>query len=136
MRTADPANKIFRIFKNKTGKGQAPYRIEGRPKGKRERYYFQTEKEAKKAAADRNIQIAAFGTQNLLGDTERVMAAECLKLLEPYGKTLFSFNARIATGASPARTRTQAYLASVSSNYASTALLGTAPASGRACNLP
>ncbi|HXM02550.1 MAG TPA: tyrosine-type recombinase/integrase [Chthoniobacterales bacterium] len=63
--------------------------IEGRPTGVRERFYYRTEKEAKKAANEKNDQIAAFGTQILLADPERVMAAECIKLLAPYSKTLY-----------------------------------------------
>jgi integrase len=63
--------------------------IQGRPTGKRERYYFETEKEAKKAAATRNLQITAFGSQTTLSDPDRVMAAECIKMLAPFGKTLY-----------------------------------------------
>src|ERR1700722_2737627 len=69
--------------------GKTGFMIQGRPTGKRERYYFGTEKEAKKAAADRNRQLAAFGSQSVLSDTERVMAAECIKMLAPFGKTLY-----------------------------------------------
>jgi hypothetical protein len=53
--------------------------IQGRPTGKRERFYFETETEAKKAVADRNGQIAAFGSQNTLPDYDRVMAAEGIR---------------------------------------------------------
>jgi integrase len=63
--------------------------IQGRPTGKRERYYFANEKDAKKAAADRNRQITAFGSQTALPDADRVMAAECIKMLAPFGKTLY-----------------------------------------------
>ncbi len=63
--------------------------IQGRPTGKRERYYFETEKEAKKAAADRNRQITAFGSKSTLSDSDRVMAAECIKMLAPFEKTLY-----------------------------------------------
>jgi hypothetical protein len=63
--------------------------IQGRPTGKRERYYFETEKEAKKAASTRNLQIAAFGSQTTLSDPDRVMAAECIKMLAPFEKTLY-----------------------------------------------
>lgn len=63
--------------------------IQGRPTGKRERYYFATEKAAKKAATDRNRQITAFGSQTALPEAERVMASECIKMLLPFGKTLY-----------------------------------------------
>src|ERR1700722_16802570 len=69
--------------------GKTGFMIQGRPTGKRERYYFATEKAAKKAAADRNRQITAFGSQTALPDPERVMAAECIKMLAPFGKTLY-----------------------------------------------
>jgi hypothetical protein len=50
--------------------------IQGRPTGKRERYYFEPEKEAKKAAATRNLQITAFGLQTTLSDSYILMQAE------------------------------------------------------------
>jgi hypothetical protein len=87
MRTA--ARKTFEVFKLSSPNGKKWWKIEGRPTGRRERYYFKTEKEAKKGAADRNNQIVAFGSQVALPETERVMAAECIKLLSPYGKTLY-----------------------------------------------
>ena len=55
----------------------------------RERHYFENEKDAKKAAADRNRQITAFGSQTALPDADRLMAAECIKILSPFGKTLY-----------------------------------------------
>jgi hypothetical protein len=79
----------FRVFKLAKPNGRKSWKVEGRPAGKRERYYFASEKEAKTAAWDLNNQIAAFGTQNKLSDTERVMAGECIRLLESYGKTLY-----------------------------------------------
>jgi hypothetical protein len=63
--------------------------IQGRPTGKRERYYFESETDAKKAVADRNRQIASFRSQNTLSDSDRVMAAECIKMLAPFKKTLY-----------------------------------------------
>jgi hypothetical protein len=87
MRTA--TRKTFEVFKLSSPNGKNWWKIEGRPKGRRERFYFKTEKAAKKGASDRNNQIAAFGSQVALPETERVMAAECIKLLSPYGKTLY-----------------------------------------------
>jgi integrase len=83
------SSKSFKVYRLSSPNGKKEWKIEGRPTGKRERYYFLTEKEAKRAAADLNNQIAAFGTQNTLSDTERVMAGECIRLLAPYGKSLY-----------------------------------------------
>jgi integrase len=87
VRTA--TRKTFEVFELSSPNGKNWWKIEGRPKGKRERFYFRTEKEAKQAAADRNNQIVAFGSQVALPEKERVMAAECIDLLSPYGKTLY-----------------------------------------------
>jgi len=84
-----PSSKSFRVFKLSSPNGKREWKIEGRPTGKRERYYFVTEKEAKNAARNLNDQIAAFGTKTSLTDRERVMAAECLEMLRPYGKSLY-----------------------------------------------
>jgi integrase len=81
--------KLFDWQKLNSPNGKNWYMIQGRPTGKRERFYFETETEAKKAVADRNRQIAAFGSQNTLSDSDRVMAAECIKMLAPFGKTLY-----------------------------------------------
>jgi integrase len=81
--------KLFDWQKLNSPNGKNWYMIQGRPTGKRERFYFETETEAKKAVADRNRQIAAFGSQNTLSDCDRVMAAECIKMLAPLGKTLY-----------------------------------------------
>jgi integrase len=80
--------KLFE-YQETSVNGKAGFMIQGRPTGKRERYYFANEKDAKKAAADRNRQITAFGSQTALPDADRVMAAECIKMLAPYGKTLY-----------------------------------------------
>jgi hypothetical protein len=86
---ARPAKTKLFEYQEISVNGKTGFMIQGRPTGKRERYYFGTEKEAKKAAADRNRQLAAFGSQTALPDTERVMAAECIKMLAPFGKTLY-----------------------------------------------
>jgi hypothetical protein len=57
-----PAQTKLFEYKETSVNGKVGFMIQGRPTGKRERYYFATEKEAKKAAADRNRQIAAFGS--------------------------------------------------------------------------
>jgi integrase len=81
--------KLFKSQKLNSPNGKNWCMIQGRPTGKRERYYFATEKQAKKAAADRNRQLTAFGSQTALPEAERVMAAECIKMLAPFGKTLY-----------------------------------------------
>jgi integrase len=81
--------KFFRVFKLSKPNGKRHWKVEGRPTGKRERYYCVTEREANQTAIDLNSQIAAFGTQNALTDTERVMAGECIRLLASYGKNLY-----------------------------------------------
>jgi hypothetical protein len=83
------AAKLFDWQKLNSPNGKKWYMIQGRPTGKRERYYFESETDAKKAVADRNRQIAAFGSQTTLPDSDRVMAAECIKMLIPFGKTLY-----------------------------------------------
>ena len=84
-----PSSKSFRVFKLSSPNGKKEWKIEGRPTGRRERYYFVTEKEAKAAARNLNDQIAAFGTQTSLTDSQRVMAAECIEMLRPYDKSLY-----------------------------------------------
>ena len=79
----------FKVYRLAKPNGRKSWKVEGRPTGKRERYYFVSEKEAKAAAADLNAQLAAFGTQTMLTDEQRVSAAACLRILEPYGKTLY-----------------------------------------------
>jgi integrase len=81
--------RLFDWQKLNSPNGKKWYMIQGRPTGKRERYYFESETDAKKAVADRNRQIASFGSQNTLSDSDRVMAAECIKMLAPFKKTLY-----------------------------------------------
>jgi hypothetical protein len=59
---ARPAKTKLFEYQKTFANGKTGFMIQGRPTGKRERFYFATEKEAKKAAADRNRQIAAFGS--------------------------------------------------------------------------
>ena len=83
------SSKYFRVFKLSTPNGKRHWKVEGRPAGKRERYYCVTEKEANATAINLNSQIAAFGTQTTLTDEERVAAAACIRILEPYGRGLY-----------------------------------------------
>ena len=63
--------------------GSEWFMIEGRPIGKRERYYFARKKEAKKAASDRNRLLAAFGSQTSLPDADDLRCRELGELLLP-----------------------------------------------------
>ena len=56
--------------------------------GKRKQYWFHTEKEAKQAAADRNSEITAYGTQVTLSAAERMRAFNAAERLSSHGKTL------------------------------------------------
>ena len=69
--------------------GTAYWKIEGQPKGKRKRYYFQTEGEAKKAAEHRNNQLISFGAREVMPESDRLMALECIRMAREYGKSLY-----------------------------------------------
>jgi integrase len=62
--------------------------ITGYPQGKRIRLWFKTEKEAKKAANERNAEITATGTQDQLPYALRITALEGSRQLEDFGKSL------------------------------------------------
>jgi integrase len=81
--------KFFSVKKAPNPNGRCQYYISGFPKGKRELYWFRTEKEAKQAKEDKNTVLAANGNAAALDASTRLMAIECLKMLEPFGKNLF-----------------------------------------------
>lgn len=56
--------------------------------GKRTQYWFKSKKEAKAAAADKNAEIAAYGTQVALSSVDRMRASHAADRLKPFGKTL------------------------------------------------
>jgi integrase len=62
--------------------------IVGKPTGKRERFYYKTEADAKGAAADRNEELLAHGSQLALPPEIRLEASVCLTRLQPFGKSL------------------------------------------------
>src|SRR6266403_4396350 len=82
-------SKLFSVVEAPKPNGKCTHYVTGYPKGVRERYWFHSEKEAKQAAKDRNDELLAFGTNVALAADVRLMANECLKMLEPYGKNLY-----------------------------------------------
>lgn len=82
-------SKLFKVVEAPHPNGRCKFYTFGYPKGKRERYWFRTKAEAKQDAADRNAEIVAFGTNVSLPNDVRLMAVECLKMLQPFGKTLY-----------------------------------------------
>ena len=64
------------------------WRIVGFKNGKRTQYWYKTEPEAKAAAADRNAEITAHGTQVSLSSFDRLRAVHAAERLAPYGKTI------------------------------------------------
>ena len=55
---------------------------------KRIQLWFSSEKEAKTAAANRNAEIKAHGTQVALSPVDRIQAIAAAERLEPYGKSI------------------------------------------------
>ena len=81
--------KFFSVRKAPNPNGRCRYYIWGFPKGKRELHWYRTEKEAKQAKEDKNTELATNGNGAALDANTRLMALECLKMLEPFGKNLY-----------------------------------------------
>jgi hypothetical protein len=64
------------------------WRIVGFVNGIRKQFWFKSQKEAQIAAADRNAEITAFGTQIVLSPSDRVRAVNAAERLAPFGKNL------------------------------------------------
>jgi len=64
------------------------WRIVGFVNGIRKQFWFKSQKEAQIAAADRNAEITAFGTQFVLSPSDRVRAVNAAERLAPFGKNL------------------------------------------------
>jgi integrase len=79
---------LFEVRKSSFKKNGREWFITGYPEGKRIKVFFKTEKAAKKAANERNAEIAATGTQDQLPYSLRIAALEGEKELERFGKTL------------------------------------------------
>jgi hypothetical protein len=86
MRT--PTTTLFKAVKLKRPNGKRTWMIHRRSHGKRERIYFETEKEAKREAFDRNQKIDAHGATVKLTPEEQIFAQACMVELEKVGKTL------------------------------------------------
>jgi integrase len=80
--------KLFKVQKLHKPNGKCWWSISGAPKGKRQRHFFLTEKLAKQAANDRNEEIKATGSQDMLPHSVRIAALVGTRQLEPYGKNL------------------------------------------------
>ena len=80
--------QVFAVKKNKDPKAKYAYYIHAYVLGKRQRYYFKTEKAAKQAANERNAEITSFGSQDQLPHSLRIQAFEASRRLEPFGKTI------------------------------------------------
>src|ERR1700736_2583411 len=79
---------LFEVRPSSFAKNGCKWFITGYPEGKRKKFWFKTEKDAKSAANERNAEITATGTQDQLPYTLRITALEGAKELEPFGKTL------------------------------------------------
>jgi integrase len=86
MRT--PTTTLFEAVKLKIPNGKRTWMIARRSHGKRERIYFETEKEAKREASDRNRKIEAHGTTVKLTPEEQIYAQASITDLAAIGKTL------------------------------------------------
>jgi integrase len=64
------------------------WRIVGFVNGKRTQFWFKSEKGAKAAAADKNAEITAYGTQVALSAADRVRAINATERLASFGKTI------------------------------------------------
>ena len=62
------------------------WRIVGFKDGKRKQFWYKTEEDAQKAAADLNAEIAAYGTQIALSSVDRLRAITAADRLQSYGK--------------------------------------------------
>jgi integrase len=90
MKTARSENRIFRVFpKLNVPNGTAYWKIEGWPNGKRKRYYFQAQEQARKAAEDRNNQLISFGVGEVMPESDRLMALECIRMTRERGHSLY-----------------------------------------------
>lgn len=83
-----PRPTLFEVRYSGVPNRQNHWRIVGFINGKRTQYWFTSEKAAKAAAADRNAEITAYGTQVALSSADRIRAVNAAERLAPFGKTL------------------------------------------------
>ena len=77
-----------KVVKLSKANGNKWYKVERYFNGKRERFYLVTKKAADADCRDRNNQIVANGTQNVLNDSRRVEAAEAYRTLSLYSRSI------------------------------------------------
>jgi integrase len=86
MRT--PTTTLFTAVRLKRPNGKRTWMIQRRSNGRRERIYFETEREAKREAFDRNRKIEAYGTAVKLSPEEQIYVQGCIADLAAIGRTL------------------------------------------------
>src|SRR6516164_4064270 len=74
-------------YREKPFRGRHWY-VSGFTGEKRIQLWFKSEKEAKTAAANRNAEIKAHGTQIALSPVDRIQAIAAAETLAPYGKSI------------------------------------------------
>jgi hypothetical protein len=84
MRT--PTTTLFKAVKLKKPNGKRAWMIQRRSLGRRERIYFENEKEARREANDRNRKIEAHGTTVNLTAEQQIYAQACVADLAAIGK--------------------------------------------------
>jgi integrase len=84
---AKPKPTGFEVRKSAPFNGKE-WRVVGYEGNDRKQFWFATEKEAKKDAADRNQQRSAYGSQMNLDSSLRFEALKAVDLLQPFGKSI------------------------------------------------
>jgi hypothetical protein len=79
---------LFEVRYSKKPKRNNHWRIVGFVNGKRTQFWFKNEKDAKSAAAGKNAEITAYGTQVTLSVIDRVRAINAIERLTPFNRTL------------------------------------------------
>ena len=77
----------FTVRKSKSFNGKE-WRVFGYLDGKRKQFWFASEKEARREAADRNREREAYGSKVNLDSEARLEAYRASELLRPHGKTI------------------------------------------------
>ena len=84
---AKPKPIGFEVRKSSPFNGKE-WRVTGYIDGKRKQYWFATEREAKKDAADRNQEMQAYGSKVNLDSAASLEAFRAADLLRPHSKTI------------------------------------------------
>jgi integrase len=83
-----PRPTEFVVKESKTPFKGKTWRVIGYVDGQRKQYWFDTDKEARADAADRNAERAAYGSKVNLDAEARLEAFRASELLRPHGKTI------------------------------------------------